>query len=360
MSCDGSQYPYSNTAMTSKDYSANPMASMIASCTRVGVQGAASITRCECQNKRKSSISHSAYSGSMDLSDYDIAEEDGMDDFLQFGGKKKRLTFQQVKKLEKSFEVANKLEPETKVQLAKALGLHPRQIAVWFQNRRARCKTKQVEKDFDALKQQYDDLKNKYDMVLQENKHFRAEVQRLNREAGNNDPTSNISLFDFEIEPQQNSADSTHKTSDVPVELSVKSNICKKCAEQLQDIYPTTTKDREGRCCSIMSEAASSIFDIDSPRTIESPPSPGLHEIIHATAAVNAPPELLVERSSIGELIAGGLETPPPVHQSNCLEETLPEVEANQIVSFNQGEETCGFCSLDEHEPFTLWDYWAQ
>lgn len=39
MFCDGSPYPYSSTDMTSEDYSANAMASMIASCTPVGVQG---------------------------------------------------------------------------------------------------------------------------------------------------------------------------------------------------------------------------------------------------------------------------------------------------------------------------------
>nr|ABK24625.1 unknown [Picea sitchensis] len=360
MSCDGSPYRYANTAMTTEDYSANVMASMIASCTSVGVQGAATLTRCECENKRKSSMSLSAYSGAMDLSDYDIGEEDGSDDCLHFGGKKRRLTFQQVKRLEKSFEVANKLEPERKIQLAKALGLQPRQIAVWFQNRRARCKTKQVEKDFDALKQQYDDLKNKYDILLQENKHFKAE--RLNRESGNDDQNRNLSDFDFEIEPQQNSANSSHKTTDAPMELSVKSKICQKCAEPLGDLYPTTTKEQEGRCCSIMSEAASSIFNIDSPRTIESPPSPPFPQIIAAAAAANSSPELLVEGSSIGEQIACGLETLPLGHESNCLPDTLPEVEADQIASLNQAEETCRnlFYSLDEQGPLMLWDYWPQ
>ncbi|KAL2898397.1 Homeobox-leucine zipper protein HOX21 [Bienertia sinuspersici] len=67
------------------------------------------------------------------------------------GEKKKRLNLEQVKTLEKHFEQGNKLEPERKIQLAKALNLQPRQVAIWFQNRRARWKTKQLEKDYSLI-----------------------------------------------------------------------------------------------------------------------------------------------------------------------------------------------------------------
>ncbi|KAE8689285.1 Homeobox-leucine zipper protein HOX21 [Hibiscus syriacus] len=73
--------------------------------------------------------------------------------------KKKRLNTEQVRALEKSFELGNKLDPDRKLQLAKEIGLKPRQIAIWFQNRRARCKNKQLEKDFDALKKQFEAIK---------------------------------------------------------------------------------------------------------------------------------------------------------------------------------------------------------
>lgn len=78
--------------------------------------------------------------------------------------------------MEKSFEEENKLEPERKTQLAKKLGLQPRQVAVWFQNRRARWKTKQLERDYDVLKASYDSLLSNYDSIVKENEKLKSEV----------------------------------------------------------------------------------------------------------------------------------------------------------------------------------------
>lgn len=90
--------------------------------------------------------------------------------------KKRRLTFEQVKALEKNFEVENKLEPDRKTKLAEELGLQPRQIAVWFQNRRARLKTKELERDYGVLKANYDALKQDYTNIEQEHQALRLQV----------------------------------------------------------------------------------------------------------------------------------------------------------------------------------------
>ncbi|KAG6493531.1 hypothetical protein ZIOFF_048523 [Zingiber officinale] len=70
--------------------------------------------------------------------------------------KKRRLSDVQVKFLEMSFQKERKLESGRKVHLAAELGLDPKQVAVWFQNRRARHKNKQVEEAYAELKSAHD------------------------------------------------------------------------------------------------------------------------------------------------------------------------------------------------------------
>ncbi|XP_038994866.1 homeobox-leucine zipper protein ATHB-6-like isoform X1 [Hibiscus syriacus] len=93
--------------------------------------------------------------------------------------KKRRLSVDQVKALEKNFEAENKLEPERKVKLAQELGLQPRQVAVWFQNRRARWKTKQLERDYGLLKTSYDTLKADYEALQLDNEALLKEIREL-------------------------------------------------------------------------------------------------------------------------------------------------------------------------------------
>ncbi|CAI9753188.1 unnamed protein product [Fraxinus pennsylvanica] len=93
--------------------------------------------------------------------------------------KKRRLSVDQVKALEKNFEVENKLEPERKAKLAQELGLQPRQVAVWFQNRRARWKTKQLERDYGILKANFDALKHNYETLQLDNETLLKEIREL-------------------------------------------------------------------------------------------------------------------------------------------------------------------------------------
>ncbi|ESQ53263.1 hypothetical protein EUTSA_v10025832mg [Eutrema salsugineum] len=108
-----------------------------------------------------------------------IVEEYSGNHHMGISEKKRRLRVDQVKALEKNFELENKLEPERKTKLAQELGLQPRQVAVWFQNRRARWKTKQLEKDYGVLKNQYDSLRHNFDSLRRDNDSLLQEISKI-------------------------------------------------------------------------------------------------------------------------------------------------------------------------------------
>ncbi|XP_022766833.1 homeobox-leucine zipper protein HOX11-like isoform X2 [Durio zibethinus] len=85
--------------------------------------------------------------------------------------KKLRLSKEQSAFLEESFKEHNTLNPQ-KLALAKQLNLRPRQVEVWFQNRRARTKLKQTEVDCEYLKRCCETL-------TEENRRLQKELQEL-------------------------------------------------------------------------------------------------------------------------------------------------------------------------------------
>ncbi|KAJ4883338.1 Homeobox-leucine zipper protein HAT14 [Raphanus sativus] len=86
--------------------------------------------------------------------------------------KKLRLSKDQSAFLEDSFKEHSTLNPKQKIALAKQLNLRPRQVEVWFQNRRARTKLKQTEVDCEYLKRCCESL-------TEENRRLQKEVKEL-------------------------------------------------------------------------------------------------------------------------------------------------------------------------------------
>ncbi|XP_019158787.1 PREDICTED: homeobox-leucine zipper protein HOX11-like isoform X2 [Ipomoea nil] len=100
------------------------------------------------------------------------SDEDENNGGVNNARKKLRLSKQQSAFLEESFKENHTLNPKQKLALAKQLNLRPRQVEVWFQNRRARTKLKQTEIDCDYLKRCCETL-------TEENKRLHKELQEL-------------------------------------------------------------------------------------------------------------------------------------------------------------------------------------
>ncbi|MBA0804914.1 hypothetical protein Gohar_004468 [Gossypium harknessii] len=158
-----------------------------------------------------------------------LEEEGCLEEAGHVAEKKRRLSVDQVKALEKNFEVENKLEPERKVKLAQELGLQPRQVAVWFQNRRARWKTKQLERDYGLLKTSYETLKLNFDTLQHGNEALLKEIRELKSKLNGESVGSNLSVKEEAILPETDDKTmeqseplpaSSLATSSEPVELN--------------------------------------------------------------------------------------------------------------------------------------------
>uniref|UniRef100_A0A0A0KPM6 Homeobox domain-containing protein n=1 Tax=Cucumis sativus TaxID=3659 RepID=A0A0A0KPM6_CUCSA len=86
--------------------------------------------------------------------------------------KKLRLSKDQSRLLEESFRLNHTLNPKQKEGLAMELKLKPRQVEVWFQNRRARSKLKQTELECEYMKRCFGSL-------TEQNRRLQWELEEL-------------------------------------------------------------------------------------------------------------------------------------------------------------------------------------
>ncbi|CAK9187665.1 unnamed protein product [Ilex paraguariensis] len=131
-----------------------------------------------CQDSAASSFSNVSVKREREIGGEEVEVERNIskvsdeDDGVINGRKKLRLTKAQSALLEESFKQDSALTPKQKQELAREIKLRPRQVEVWFQNRRARTKLKQTEVDCEFFKTRCETLTN-------ENRRLQKEVQEL-------------------------------------------------------------------------------------------------------------------------------------------------------------------------------------
>ncbi|MCL7049969.1 hypothetical protein MKW94_003328 [Papaver nudicaule] len=245
-------------------------------------------------------------------------EEDYSDDGSQMGEKKRRLNMEQVRTLEKNFELGNKLEPERKMQLSRALGLQPRQIAIWFQNRRARWKTKTLEKDYDILKRQFDAVKADNESLQSQNKKLHAEILALKSKEL---PTHEYMINLNKETDQQGycSSSRSENSSEINLDLSRRSTTTSSAIDS-----PTLSSSQRQQMISTRPATITTLF----------PSSP--------SSSSRAPNQIQVAQQILNH------QNSQQYHQKTSVDNAL--VQPHQEESFNNI-----FCGIDDQPNFWPW-----
>ncbi|KAG6386369.1 hypothetical protein SASPL_155268 [Salvia splendens] len=111
---------------------------------------------------------------------------------------KRRFSDEQIRRLEATFSSESKLEPRRKAEVARELGLQPRQVAIWFQNKRARWKSKHVEKEYAALAASYDALSDRFESLKREKQSLVDQLRKLKGEGGSDGESESVKN-EFEV-----------------------------------------------------------------------------------------------------------------------------------------------------------------
>ncbi|KAL2490274.1 Homeobox-leucine zipper protein ATHB-7 [Abeliophyllum distichum] len=123
--------------------------------------------------------------------------------------------------METMFETETQLEPKKKMQLAKELGLQPRQVAIWFQNKRARWKSKKLERDYSTLLDNYNNLVSQIETLKKEKQVLVIQLQKLNDMVGKSEmeikcPKQEISSNRMDGESSDNGENKRSDEFEVP------------------------------------------------------------------------------------------------------------------------------------------------
>ncbi|MCF8706239.1 homeobox-leucine zipper protein, partial [Corynebacterium sp. MC-25] len=274
-----------------------------------------------------------------------LDEEGCVEESGHIAEKKRRLSVDQVKALEKNFEVENKLEPERKVKLAQELGLQPRQVAVWFQNRRARWKTKQLERDYGVLKANYEALKLNYDGLQHDNETLLKEIRELKAKLQEENPVSNLSVKEEIVLPEPDDKLMEHG----------------KAAPGTPPPPESDSKDLNFECFNHTNGVGASLFPVDfKDGSSDSDSSAILNEDNSPNAAISSsgvlPNQQLLMSPSASSLKFNCSSSSPS--SINCFQFQKaifqPQFVKMEEHNFFGGEETCNIFS-DEQPPTLQW-----